>query len=84
MTQIAKAGEVEMSVRGYILIRTIEQQVYMAERNGMNEIWMTTGFVSEIIAVLKEQESKIQDQEQTIKFLKSEGIIENNIQKRGR
>ena len=47
-----------MSDRAYILMRTIEPQLEIAENNGMHEVWMTTGFVREIVDVLKEQEEK--------------------------
>ena len=62
-----------MTDRAYILMRTIEPQLAIAENNGMHEIWMTTGFVHEIVDVLKEQEAIIEQYHKADTFLEAHG-----------
>lgn len=48
-----------MTDRVYIVSRTLEDKIAIAENNDQNVLFVTIGVLKEILALLKEQEEKI-------------------------
>ena len=51
-----KEAEVGMNDRAYIVSRTLENKIMMAENNGNNALIVTLDVLKEILALLKEQD----------------------------
>lgn len=48
-----------MTDRAYIVSRTLEHKIAIAENNDQNTLWVTLDVLKEILALLKEQEAEI-------------------------
>ena len=46
-----------MTDRAYIIIRTLEDKIAIADNNGRNTMFVTLGALKEILALLKEREA---------------------------
>lgn len=54
-----KVGEIKMTDRAYIVSRTLENKIAIAESNDQNTMLVTLDVLKEILALLKEQESVV-------------------------
>ena len=58
-----------MTDRAYIVIRTLEDIIAIAENNDQNALFVTIDALKNILALLKEQEKRINELEEKLRLL---------------
>ena len=58
-----------MTDRAYIISRTLEHKITIAENNDQNTLFVTLDVLKEILALLKEQERRINELEDKLRLM---------------